>query len=108
VGKGVFKPVFPVYAVAEEEEAQQFIVNAGASYAGAQTEAEQLESISKNYKVKVRNELSNAVFRGTVMRAYRAPVRRVLISAWTNVHEWNRTLPVSPLGLRSGCPGDSA
>ncbi|MDP9888294.1 HNH endonuclease [Pseudarthrobacter enclensis] len=72
VGKGVFKPVFPVYAVAEEEEAQQFIVNADASHVAAQIEAEQPGSMSKNQKVKVRNELFSAVFRGTVMRAYRS------------------------------------
>lgn len=71
VGKGVFKPAFPVYAIAEEEE-QQFIVNADASHVAAQIEAEQPEPMSKNQKVKVRNELFNAVFRGTVMRAYRS------------------------------------
>jgi putative restriction endonuclease len=70
VGKGVFKPVFPVYAVAEQLEARQFIVDADASHVAAQTGVDHAQSMSKNQKAKTRNELFNAIFRGTVMRAY--------------------------------------
>ena len=70
VGKGVFKPVFPVFVVGEEERDKQFILDADPSARSAHTEGAAEEFLRRYLKVETRHRLFQAVFRGTVMRAY--------------------------------------
>lgn len=70
VGKGVFKPIFPVFVVGEEEESMQFILDTDPPTNSAPGEGV-AEDFLRNYlKVETRHRLFQAVFRGTVMRAY--------------------------------------
>lgn len=70
VGKGVFKPIFPVFVVGEEEENRQFILDAAPSGNAEQEEGVAEQFLRRYLKVETRRRLFQAVFRGTVMRAY--------------------------------------
>lgn len=70
VGKGVFKPIFPVFVVGEEKEHRQFIIDADAPGNSAKGEGAAEEFLRRYLKVETRHRLFQAVFRGTVMRAY--------------------------------------
>ncbi|WP_426940080.1 HNH endonuclease [Pseudarthrobacter sp. S6] len=70
VGKGVFNPIFPVYVVGEEEENRQFILDADPSAIGEHEEGVAEQFLRRYLKVETRHRLFQAVFRGTVMRAY--------------------------------------
>ncbi|MCI0143186.1 HNH endonuclease [Arthrobacter bambusae] len=70
VGKGVFKPVFPVFVVGEEEANRQFILDADPSVNAAVDESAAEQFLRRYLKVETRHRLFQAVFRGTVMRAY--------------------------------------
>ncbi|WP_255767584.1 HNH endonuclease [Pseudarthrobacter sulfonivorans] len=71
VGKGVFKPIFPVYAVDEEEENRQFIIDADPAAIADHAEGIAEQFLRRYLKVEARHRLFQAVFRGTVMRAYK-------------------------------------
>jgi putative restriction endonuclease len=70
VGKGVFKPVFPVYVVGEEEESRQFILDTDPKDFENYDEGIAETFLRRYLKVERRQRLFQAVFRGTVMRAY--------------------------------------
>lgn len=71
VGKGVFKPVFPVFVVDEDEKNKQFIIDLDAPQNSANDEGIAEEFLRRYLKIETRQRLFQAVFRGTVMRAYR-------------------------------------
>lgn len=70
VGKGVFKPVFPVFVIDEEEEKQQFIIDTVALENPANVKGVPEELLRRYLRVETRRRLFQAVFRGTIMRAY--------------------------------------
>ncbi|WP_435198112.1 HNH endonuclease [Janibacter sp. GS2] len=69
VGPGEYKPIFPIYLVAEEQDSHQFVVA---------MDEEQRESVGGTAEEHVRNYLRvernqrmhQRIFRSTVMRAY--------------------------------------
>lgn len=69
VGKGIFKPVFPVRVIGEEVEKQQFVID----YPSKQSQGEDLprQLLRREAEVEPGQRLFQAVFRGMVMRAYR-------------------------------------
>lgn len=70
VGKGIFKPVFPVFVVGEEEAHRQFILDADPSVNTVVEESAAEQFLRRYLKVETRHRLFQAVFRATVMRAY--------------------------------------
>lgn len=70
VGKGVFTPVFPVHVVGEEEESRQFILDPNPSAIAKDEEGVAEQFLRQYLRAESRNRLFQAVFRGTVMRAY--------------------------------------
>lgn len=71
VGKGIFKPIFPVFVVDEEEENKQFIIDTDAPESSAKVEGVAEEFLRRYLKVETRHRLFQSVFRGTVIRAYK-------------------------------------
>ncbi|MFP3459785.1 HNH endonuclease [Arthrobacter globiformis] len=70
VGKGVFTPIFPVYVVGEEEENRQFILDPYPSTFAKHEDGIAEQFLRQHLRAEFRNRLFQAVFRGTVMRAY--------------------------------------
>lgn len=69
VGKGVFKAIFPVYVLKEDQQNQQFLIDVGSPALGeVQGPAE--EFLRRYLRVESRKRTFQSVFRGTVMRAY--------------------------------------
>ncbi|RJT97371.1 HNH endonuclease [Arthrobacter frigidicola] len=70
VGKGIFRPEFPVFVVGEEEDRQQFILDPSRSVNSPQSK-EGVEELPRRYRmIETRQRLFQGVFRGIVMRAY--------------------------------------
>ncbi|MBK6872545.1 MAG: HNH endonuclease [Kineosporiaceae bacterium] len=70
VGVALYKPIFPIYLIAEEPSAQQFVVATdGLQHLGATGSA--VEEVMRRYLHReTRQRLHQPVFRSMVMRAY--------------------------------------
>lgn len=70
VAQGMYKPIYPVYIVAEEREHQQFVV-ATDGLQNLESAGEDVDDVTKRYVLQeTRRRLHQPVFRGLVMRAY--------------------------------------
>ena len=70
VAPGLYKPIFPVYLVAEERESQQFVV-ATDGLQNLESTGQDIDEVTKRYVVgETHRRLHQPVFRGLVMRAY--------------------------------------
>jgi putative restriction endonuclease len=70
VAQGMYKPIFPVYIVAEEREHQQFVV-ATDGLQNIESTGRDVDEVTKRYVLQeTRRRLHQPVFRGLVMRAY--------------------------------------
>lgn len=70
VAQGMYKPIFPVYIVAEEREQQQFVV-ATDGLQNIESTGRSVDEVTKRYVLQeTRRRLHQPVFRGLVMRAY--------------------------------------
>lgn len=70
VGPATYRPIFPVYLLAEELDQHQFVVDPDVAR-GLVSVGSQVEERLKRYIVReVRQRLHQPVFRATVMRAY--------------------------------------
>lgn len=71
VGKGAYKPIFPVCVVSEEEDKQQFVIDTDFTSFDVQGDGLPQQIPRKQANVEPRHRLFRAVFQGIVMRAYR-------------------------------------
>lgn len=70
VAQGLYKPIFPVYIVAEEQDQQQFVV-ASDGLQNIESTGQNLDEVTKRYVLQeTRRRLHQPVFRGLVMQAY--------------------------------------
>jgi putative restriction endonuclease len=70
VGKGVFKAIFPVFVLREEKASRQFLIDVGSPALIGDMHGPAEEFLRNYLRVESRKRAFQAVFRGTVMRAY--------------------------------------
>lgn len=70
VAPAIYKPIFPVYVVAEEPENQQFVL-ATDGLQNIESTGQDVDEVTKRYVLQeTRRRLHQPVFRGLVMQAY--------------------------------------
>lgn len=70
IAQGVYKPIFPVYIVAEEPDQKQFVV-ATDGLQNIESMGHNVDEVTKRYVVQeTRRRLHQPVFRGLIMQAY--------------------------------------
>ena len=70
VGQALYKPVFPVYLIAEEEAQQQFVVATDGLQHLQQTTSPMEEVLRRYLRQETYRRLHQPVFRSMIMRAY--------------------------------------
>lgn len=71
VAPAVYKPIFPVYIVAEEPEDQQFVL-ATDGLQNIESTGQDVDEVTKRYvRQETRRRLHQPVFRGLIMQAYK-------------------------------------
>lgn len=70
IGTAIYKPVYPIYLLAEEAESHQFVVGTDLAQSLSSPKSILEENIKRYVAREIRQRLHQPVFRATVLRAY--------------------------------------